>query len=76
MSTPRYAKDKPKSCKKCSFWKGSRIGCSLGEANCYYLLAAGSMTPQRCVDCPYIRDGACVGSCYKLLLPEIWGGTA
>ena len=74
MSTLRYAKDKPESCKRCSFWKGDRVDCSLGTANCYYLLEGRQPVPEECVNCPYIRDGACVGSCYKRLLPHIWGG--
>ena len=69
-----YAGDKPQVCQLCTFWSDSQQGCSLGDSNCYYLLHAVPRLPPMCIGCPYIKDNACVGSCYKRLLPELWGG--
>ena len=72
MSKAKYAPDKPGTCARCSFWNSESAGCSLGTANCYYLLEPESNVPRICVNCPYIRDGVCIGICYKLLLPKVW----
>lgn len=65
----RYAEDKPKDCKFCYFWENRKVGCTLGEADCYYLLPEKEPDTE-CVNCPYGRASPCVGWCTKRLLQE------
>lgn len=71
--TELYAPDKPAACDRCSFYRGKRRGCCLGKENCYYLRRPLERPLSPCIGCPYIRDMACVGVCYKQLRPELWG---
>ncbi len=63
----RYYEDRPESCRKCFFWKNRKVGCILGEQNCYYL-AEAVMTEQekKCEGCCYAKGRPCVSAaCYK-----------
>lgn len=60
----RYYADRPSSCKGCYFWKNKKVGCVLGENNCYYLAETPKKT--KCDGCPYAKGRPCVTvSCYK-----------
>jgi len=64
-----YARERPKECKFCYFWKDKRSGCILGgEENCYYLLHEPEKEPSPCDGCPYGRARPCVGFCMKNIL--------
>lgn len=71
---PVFAKEKPRSCRYCLYYRKKK-GCCLGEENCYFIVKAAPkpQIPKKCEGCPYIHDNACIGSCYKKLLPGIWG---
>ena len=63
----RYYSDRPNNCKHCFFWKNRKVGCFLGEENCYYL-AEPIKTEQenKCEGCSYAKGQICVSaSCYK-----------
>lgn len=63
----RYYFDRPSNCKHCFFWKNRKVGCSLGEENCYYL-AEPVKTEQetKCDGCCYAKGQPCVSACcYK-----------
>ena len=65
----RYYDGKPKTCRECFFWKNRKVGCILGEQNCYYL-AEAVMTEQekKCEGCCYAKGAPCVSACcYKEL---------
>ena len=61
----RYHKDRPKSCRKCYFWKNRKTGCQLGKENCYYL--AEAPIKSRCGGCCY---GPCASFCMKDILRQ------
>ncbi len=71
QNTPRikYASDKPKNCKGCYYWSGSRYGCKLGESQCYYILPQERSKKEKspCDGCPYGRVNPCIGYCIKNL---------
>lgn len=63
----RYAED----CKYCYFWEGKKKGCKFGEIeNCDYLIREEKIPVKKtkCDDCPYKKNGPCIGWCTKELL--------
>lgn len=66
-----YAKDKPKDCRYCYFWRGKRKGCKLGEENCYYIIKAKPKPKSECDGCPYGRVNPCIGWCTKKVMREM-----
>ena len=65
-----YYSDRPENCKKCFFWKNRKVGCILGEANCYYLAEEVKTEKEKeCEECCYAKEKTCVGACcYKKLV--------
>ena len=37
INVVRYHADRPVRCSECYFWKNYKVGCTIGEENCYYL---------------------------------------
>ena len=71
--TVRYVDDKPKECKYCYFWDGKVKGCTLGGVeNCHYLIRknVSLIKITKCDDCPYKRNGSCIGWCTKDILQK------
>lgn len=66
-----YAPEKPEECRNCFFWKNSRIGCGLGQENCYYLISVPEKPKSECDGCPYGRAKPCIGWCTKQLMREL-----
>ena len=69
ISGIRYYVDRPKNCKDCFFWKNRKVGCILGEKNCYYLAEViKSEKEKECEGCCYAKGQPCVSACcYKKL---------
>lgn len=61
-----YYADKPASCRKCFFWKNRKVGCILGEQNCYYLAETVKTEQElKCEGCCYAKAQPCVSAaCY------------
>lgn len=70
MCNARYEDDKPKNCKFCYFWGGRVKKCTLGgEEKCFYLIPEKAPVEKtKCDDCPYRKNGPCIGWCTKELL--------
>jgi len=60
-----YYTDRPRSCEHCFFWENRKIGCCLGEENCYYL----AEPPRRIGVC----EGCCYGPCVSFCMKKILG---
>ena len=67
----RYHADRPWNCKNCFWWKNKKVGCLLGEDNCYYLAEEPKKEPTPCDGCPYGRYKPCIGFCMKHILGQI-----
>lgn len=79
----RYAKDKPKSCEYCYFWRGKRKGYERSE--CFYLLPgetekspaktdaeeAEPFEEESCEGCPYGKYSPCIGYCLEQIIREL-----
>lgn len=70
MSKTLYAAEKPSDCRQCRFWH-KNTGCTLGKANCYYLISVAPQPKSECDGCPYGRDRPCIGWCTKKIMREV-----